>query len=111
MNKLCLLGLLVGLASHSMIAQSAAAVDAPASSAVSSKSTLQAKNAFISKLMKQMTLDEKIGQLRLISISGEMPQPMILKEIAAGRIGGTFNSITRSENRPLQEAAVAKSRL
>ncbi|MEE4669767.1 beta-glucosidase BglX [Pseudomonas alliivorans] len=111
MNKLCLLGLLVGLASHSMIAQSAAAVDVPASSAVSDKTTLQAKNAFISKLMKQMTLDEKIGQLRLISISGEMPQPMILKEIAAGRIGGTFNSITRSENRPLQEAAVAKSRL
>ncbi|KPW15158.1 Periplasmic beta-D-glucoside glucohydrolase, partial [Pseudomonas syringae pv. atrofaciens] len=102
MNKLCLLGLLVGMASQSVMAQNAAATD---------NTTLQAKNAFIGKLMKQMTLDEKIGQLRLISISSEMPQPQILKEIAAGRIGGTFNSITRSENRPLQEAAVAKSRL
>ncbi len=102
MNKLCLLGLLVGMASQSVMAQSAAATD---------NTTLQAKNAFIGKLMKQMTLDEKIGQLRLISISADMPQPQILKEIAAGRIGGTFNSVTRSENRPLQEAAVAKSRL
>lgn len=101
MNKLCLLGLLVGMASQSVMAQSAA----------TDNTTLQAKNAFIGKLMKQMTLDEKIGQLRLISISADMPQPQILKEIAAGRIGGTFNSVTRSENRPLQEAAVAKSRL
>ncbi|GFM61323.1 Periplasmic beta-glucosidase [Pseudomonas cichorii] len=105
MNKLCLLGLLVGLASQSVMA------DATSTAAPSAQATLQAKNAFISKLMKQMTLDEKIGQLRLISISGEMPQPKILKEIAAGRIGGTFNSITRSENRPLQEAAVGQSRL
>ena len=106
MNKLCFLGLMVGLASQSVFA--ANNVSAPATN---SQATLQAKNAFIGNLMKQMTLDEKIGQLRLISISQEMPQPLILKEIAAGRIGGTFNSITRSENRPLQEAAVAKSRL
>ncbi|HEX8596000.1 MAG TPA: beta-glucosidase BglX [Pseudomonas sp.] len=106
MNKLCLLGLLVGLASQPVLA--ASNVGLPAANG---QATLQGKNAFISNLMKQMTLDEKIGQLRLISISGEMPQPMILKEIAAGRIGGTFNSVTRSENRPLQEAAVAKSRL
>lgn len=103
MNKLCLTGFLVVMASHSALAAT------PASAA--QQTPLQAKNAFIANLMKQMTLDEKIGQLRLISISGEMPQPMILKEIAAGRIGSTFNSITRSENRPLQEAAVGKSRL
>ncbi|MGV8917333.1 MAG: beta-glucosidase BglX [Pseudomonas sp.] len=98
MNKLCLLGLVVGLASQSVMAETNATV-------------LHNKNAFIANLMKQMTLDEKIGQLRLISIGPEMPQPQILKEIAAGRIGGTFNSITRSENRPLQDAAVAHSRL
>lgn len=98
MNKLCLLGLLVGLASHPALA------DTPAE-------LLKNKNAFISDLMQQMTLDEKIGQLRLISIGPEMPQPQILKEIAAGRIGGTFNSITRAENRPLQDAAIKNSRL
>jgi beta-glucosidase len=57
-----------------------------------------------------MTLDEKIGQLRLISIGPEMPREMIRKEIAAGNIGGTFNSITRPENRPMQDAAM-RSRL
>ncbi len=40
---------------------------------------------------------KKIGQLRLISIGPEMPREMIRKEIAAGNIGGTFNSITRAE--------------
>lgn len=103
MNKLCVLGLLVSLASQSVLADTTASNTAAA--------TLQGKNAFINNLMKQMTLDEKIGQLRLISISAEMPQPKILKEIAAGRIGGTFNSVVRSENRPLQDAAVAHSRL
>ncbi|WP_422417808.1 beta-glucosidase BglX [Pseudomonas sp. GZD-222] len=97
MNKLCLLGLLVSLASQSAFA------DTPAD-------PLQKKQAFIADLMGQMTLDEKIGQLRLISIGPEMPREMIRKEIAAGRIGGTFNSITRAENRPMQDAA-SRSRL
>ncbi|MHC8340586.1 beta-glucosidase BglX [Pseudomonas sp. HLT2-19-2] len=97
MKKLCLLGLFVCLASHTVLA---ATTPAP----------LENKDAFISNLMKQMTLDEKIGQLRLISIGPEMPREMIRKEIAAGNIGGTFNSITRPENRPMQDAAM-RSRL
>ena len=97
MKKLCLLGLFVSLASHTVLA---ATTPAP----------LENKDAFISNLMKQMTLDEKIGQLRLISIGPEMPRELIRKEIAAGNIGGTFNSITRAENRPMQDAAM-RSRL
>jgi beta-glucosidase len=97
MKKLCLLGLFVGLASHNVLA---ATTPAP----------LENKEAFVSNLMKQMTLDEKIGQLRLISIGPEMPRELIRKEIAAGNIGGTFNSITRPENRPMQDAAM-RSRL
>ncbi|TWC47813.1 beta-glucosidase [Pseudomonas sp. SJZ080] len=97
MKKLCLLGLFVSLASHTVLA---ATTPAP----------LENKDAFISNLMKQMTLDEKIGQLRLISIGPEMPRELIRKEIAAGNIGGTFNSITRPENRPMQDAAM-RSRL
>jgi beta-glucosidase len=97
MKKLCLLGLFVSLASHNVLA---ATTPAP----------LENKDAFISNLMEQMTLDEKIGQLRLISIGPEMPREMIRKEIAAGNIGGTFNSITRPENRPMQDAAM-RSRL
>ncbi|PAU58833.1 beta-glucosidase BglX [Pseudomonas sp. PICF141] len=97
MKKLCLLGLFVSLASHTVLA---ATTPAP----------IENKDAFINHLMKQMTLDEKIGQLRLISIGPEMPREMIRKEIAAGNIGGTFNSITRAENRPMQDAAM-RSRL
>jgi beta-glucosidase len=97
MKKLCLLGLFVSLASHTVLA---ATTPAP----------IENKDAFISHLMKQMTLDEKIGQLRLISIGPEMPRETIRKEIAAGNIGGTFNSITRAENRPMQDAAM-RSRL
>ncbi|MBS7558281.1 beta-glucosidase BglX [Pseudomonas protegens] len=97
MNKLCLLGLLVSLASHPVLAESAPV-------------PLENKEAFISDLLKRMTLEEKIGQLRLISIGPEMPRELIRKEIAAGNIGGTFNSITRPENRPMQDAAM-RSRL
>jgi beta-glucosidase len=102
MNKLCLLGLVVGLASQSALA---------ANTDVNKVSTLADKNAFIANLMKQMTLDEKIGQLRLISIGPEMPKPEILKEIAAGRIGGTFNSVVLPDNRAMQDAAVVHSRM
>ncbi|MGC5702838.1 beta-glucosidase BglX [Pseudomonas sp. NFXW11] len=97
MKKLCLLGLLVSLASHPVLAESASV-------------PLENKEAFINDLLKRMTLEEKIGQLRLISIGPEMPREQIRKEIAAGNIGGTFNSITRPENRPMQYAAM-RSRL
>ncbi|MHC6224262.1 beta-glucosidase BglX [Pseudomonas sp. X10] len=97
MNKSCLLGLVIGLASQAVLA-------APASP------PLQDKQAFIEHLIGQMTVDEKIGQLRLVSIGPDMPRETIRKEIAAGRIGGTFNSITRGENRPMQDAA-QRSRL
>ncbi|WP_095149147.1 beta-glucosidase BglX [Pseudomonas sp. Irchel s3a18] len=97
MKKLCLLGLTIGLASHSVLADTKPA-------------PIENKDAFVSNLMKQMTLDEKIGQLRLISIGPEMPRELIRQEIAAGKIGGTFNSIIRPENRPMQDAAM-RSRL
>ena len=98
MRMLYALCLLIGLASTAVLADS-------------QSSRLDDKVAFIDNLMQEMTLEEKIGQLRLISISKEMPQPRMLEEIAAGRIGGTFNSITRRDNRPLQRAAVEDSRL
>jgi beta-glucosidase len=97
MNKLCLLGVVVGLAFQPVYADS----PAPA---------LQNKEAFIADLLGRMTLDEKIGQLRLIAIGEDMTRQRIQADIAAGHIGGTFNSITRSENRPMQDAA-QRSRL
>ena len=97
MRNMCLLGIVISLASHTAWAQ------APAT-------PLPPKDVFVAELLKKMSVDEKIGQLRLISIGPEMPREMIRKEIAAGRIGGTFNSISRDENRPMQDAAM-RSRL
>mgnify|MGYP001669351303 FL=1 len=64
MKKLCLLGLVATLATHPVWAETKPAA-------------LKDKDAFVSDLLKQMTLDEKIGQLRLISIGPEMPLSLI----------------------------------
>lgn len=104
------------LALAASIVMTSAFADAPASPLNASPATVAmpspaAKQAFIDDLIARMTLDEKIGQLRLISIGGDMPQAQLIKEIAAGRVGGTFNSVTREDNRPLQDAAAKQSRL
>ena len=93
MKKLYLLGLATALACPPVLAAS------PATDATG-------KDAFITDLLHRMTLDEKIGQLRLISIGPEMTHEQIQQEIAAGHIGGTFNSVSRPENRPMQDAAM-----
>ncbi|MCG6542153.1 beta-glucosidase BglX [Pseudomonas sp. KSR10] len=97
MKRLYLLGLIAGLSLQS------AAAEPPSS-------LLDNKPAFIASLIEQMTLEEKIGQLRLISIGADMPRERILEELAGGHIGGTFNTVTRADNRPMQEAAL-RSRL
>ena len=95
--KLLTLGLALSLASHTALAATPAA-------------PLQDKQAFIDHLLGEMNQAEKIGQLRLISVSPEMTFDHIQEEIAAGRIGGTFNSRTAPQNRPMQDAAL-RSRL
>jgi beta-glucosidase len=87
------------------------AVAAPLAFAQPKPALLNNKPAFVADLLRQMTLDEKVGQLRLISIGPEMPAPQLAQEVAAGRVGGTFNSINHKEQRPLQKAAVGQSRL
>lgn len=98
MNRLYLLGLIASLASHAALAGTTPAL-------------LDNKPAFIADLMGQMSLEEKIGQLRLISIGGDMSRSRIVEEIAAGRIGGTFNTVIHRDNRAMQDAAVQRSRL
>ena len=97
MKKLCLLGL------------TAVSLVLPAL-AFSEPAVLDNKPAFIEQLLERMTLEEKVGQLRLISIGGDMPRARFAEELAAGKVGGTFNSVTRHDNRLLQEAAL-RSRL
>ncbi|RZL66789.1 MAG: beta-glucosidase, partial [Variovorax sp.] len=69
------------------------------------------KSAFVADLLRQMTIDEKVGQLRLVSLGPAMSAPRLASEVAAGRVGGTFGSVSRPEQRPLQEAAVDRSRM
>ncbi|MCA1327055.1 beta-glucosidase BglX [Herbaspirillum seropedicae] len=83
---------------------------APVAHAQAKPELLGNKTAFIDDLLGQMTVDEKIGQLRLVSIAPDMPAKKLADELAAGRVGGTFNSVTRADNRPLQDGAM-RSRL
>ncbi|OZI24038.1 beta-glucosidase [Bordetella genomosp. 9] len=71
-----------------------------------------AREAFIDKLMSRMTVDEKIGQLRLVSLpAGSNPdKPKFMDDIRAGRAGAVFNTVTPKDIRVLQDAAM-QSRL
>jgi len=95
----------------SYAAAAALALSCPLAFAQPNPALMGDKKAFVDDLMRQMTLAEKVGQLRLISIGPEMPAPQLAEEVAAGRVGGTFNSVNHQEQRPLQQAAVERSRL
>ena len=99
------------MASAAFVAGMAALPAAAKPKQVASADPAVTKKAFVDKLIAQMTVDEKVGQLRLISIGPEMPFAKIIEEIAAGRIAGSFNTVIRRDNRPMQEAAVKRSRL
>ena len=88
----------------------AAGLASPLAFAQHDPAALNNKSAFIADIVGKMSLDEKIGQLRLISIGPEMPIAQLAEEITAGRVGGTFNSVNRPHNRLLQDAAM-KGRL
>jgi len=75
-------------------------------------------NAFIDKLMSQMTIEEKIGQLNLpVSasfIAGERKNGELSpleQRIARGELGGIFGMKGAREIREIQRVAVEKSRL
>lgn len=73
---------------------------------------------FISELMKKMTLEEKIGQLHLISgtdaVSGEIlnsDQNKTTQEIKKGKVGAFINAKGADKVKALQRIAVEESRL
>lgn len=72
-------------------------------------------NAFVSNLMKKMTIEEKIGQLNLPSIGFDVTGPIVSEgveeKIKKGLVGGVFNTFTPVAVRKLQEMAVSESRL
>lgn len=74
-------------------------------------------DAFISNLMTKMTLEEKIGQLNLLTysegdiITGEAVNRNVTEKIRKGFIGGIFNVIGVEKVIEIQKLAVKESRL
>ncbi|HXG96282.1 MAG TPA: beta-glucosidase BglX [Gemmatimonadales bacterium] len=64
----------------------------------------------LDSLLTRMTLEEKLGQLNLLSAGGRAsPQQMEL--VRAGKLGGLFNVIGAENTTPVQRIAVTESRL
>ncbi|MEO7213624.1 beta-glucosidase BglX [Mucilaginibacter sp.] len=72
-------------------------------------------NVFVSGLMKKMTIDEKIGQLNLVTsgmaITGSVTNNGVDNGIAKGQIGGIFGLYGVENVRKAQDLAVKNSRL
>lgn len=71
---------------------------------------------FINTLMKKMTLDEKIGQLNLITPGDGIPTGSVVStnmeaKIKAGSVGGMFGVIGVNKIRQAQELVMKNSRL
>ncbi len=106
------------LASHIAVSvQPASSQDALTNSvSANSPSAYNAeKNDFVARLMAQMTLDEKIGQLNLLSVGADVTGPILSQgveeKISRGQVGGVFNIFGPASVRRLQQMVLAKSRL
>jgi len=99
----------LGLLTPSLQAQKAAAVATPA------PADDQKMTKFIDELLKKMTLEEKIGQLNMITVGFDVTGPVVSKDVDAnirkGLVGSVLNTYTPVAARKLQEMAVKESRL
>lgn len=75
----------------------------------------QKMDKFVTKLMNKMTLEEKIGQLNLLSVGADVTGPVLSsgveEKISGGLVGGVFNIYGPSNVKKLQDLAVKNSRL
>jgi beta-glucosidase len=94
--------ILISLSLFSQLALAAQVVDSP-------------MDMFISGLLSKMSLDEKIGQLNLMTagdiVTGQNSNSDITHKIRAGKMGGLFNIKSVEKIRELQRIAVEDSRL
>jgi len=72
-------------------------------------------NSFVNALMKKMTVDEKIGQLNLVTPGGAVTGSVVSKDVDTkirnGQVGGLFGITGPDKIRRAQEIAVRNSRL
>jgi len=75
----------------------------------------QKMNTYISTLMAKMTIEEKLGQLNLVTggeaTTGSAVSSDVEGKIQRGQVGGIFSMTTPQRIRKAQEIAVTKSRL
>ncbi|WP_291970658.1 beta-glucosidase BglX [Candidatus Symbiopectobacterium sp.] len=110
MKLLTYLTIAIGMACSSAGAQLTNTVpvsaqsNAAQSNAAQSNAAHQAqRDAFVSDLLRKMTTDEKIGQLRLISVGTDNPKHVIREMIRDGQVGAIFNTVTRQDIRAMQD--------
>src|SRR5512133_2930541 len=69
--------------------------------------------AFINELMSKMTVDEKIGQLNLVTggdfVTGSSTNSNVSQKLRTGQIGGLFNVFNLAAMRSAQDIAVKES--
>ncbi|MGV3346316.1 beta-glucosidase BglX [Enterobacteriaceae bacterium LUAb1] len=102
MKWICSLSLLAGLWCQSALAEVPADVH---------RLTSGTRDMYVNHLLRQMTLAEKIGQLRLISVGPDNPKEAVREMIRQGQIGAIFNTVTRQDIRAMQDQALSLSRL
>lgn len=73
-------------------------------------------NNFIDGLMKQMTLQEKLGQLNLITPGSGIPTGSVVstdveKKLREGKVGGMFGVIGYDKIKKAQDIVMNESRL
>lgn len=77
--------------------------------------TIAPKDIFVTNLMAQMTLEEKLGQLNLPTsgdiTTGQANSSNVAKNIEQGKVGGLFNIKSVQKIKEVQKIAVEKSRL
>ncbi len=100
MKWLCSLSLLIGFALNPALAQTTDLPD-PA----------LPRDDYVTALLQKMTLPEKIGQLRLISVGPDNPKENIRDMIEKGQVGAIFNTVTRPDIRQMQDQAMQLPRL
>ncbi|MND55087.1 Periplasmic beta-glucosidase precursor [compost metagenome] len=93
-------------------AQNKAKVKVAKSTVIVNKSQM---DVFIDNLMKKMTLEEKIGQLNLVTpggaVTGSVVSSDVDNKIKRGEVGGLFGITGAAKIRKAQEIAINNSRL
>jgi len=79
------------------------------------QSKVNEKERFIDSLMAEMTVEEKIGQMTLLTSGWSQTGPTMSENyqelIRQGKCGNVFNALTVEYNRKLQKMAVEETRL